>query len=440
MFEVKGKYGKAIVTIDKIDDNTKEQIQAMCNHPASNESIAIMPDTHLGKGCVIGFTMPMKNKIVPNWIGVDVGCGMLSIQTNLSADEIADKLKELDVMVRKKVPMGFNIHNDTSIFNYWKAEFSYDINKQLKKFHKIWEYRYGVKKFVPILNFEDYLSKFVENTNRIVRSLGTLGGGNHFIEFCRSEKTGDMVFTIHTGSRNFGKQVCDFHQKRAWDNLNPSTQRQKYVDSLKADPNVNKKDIQRLVIEWINKNVVSEIDKNNAYLTGDDMYDYLYDMVVAQTYAKWNRLMIAISITEELKSMFDLDYKFDLIRSECDSIHNFISFEDFVIRKGSTSANVDEELVIPLNSRDGTMLCRGLGNRAWNCSAPHGAGRIMSRKKAISTISKSKAEDVMSDVYASVTPQDESPLCYKDADMIKNAIQDTCSVEDVFIPLINFKS
>jgi RNA-splicing ligase RtcB len=440
MFEVKGKYGRALVTIDNIDENTKDQIQLMCNHPASNDQISIMPDTHLGKGCVIGFTMPMGNKIVPNWIGVDVGCGVLSTSLNMVASKISDKLESLDKSIRKEVPMGFNIRRDLSVYNEWADTFLHNINKKLEKFHKAYEYRFGLKEFKPVDNFETYLLKFVDNPNRILRSLGTVGGGNHFLEFCKSEKFGNLIFTVHTGSRNFGKQVCDYHQKKAWDQLNPDVLRKNYIDSIKKDPDIPKKDIQRLIQEWNQNNVEQEIDKHSAYLTGDDMYEYLYDMVVAQTYARFNRLIIALDVIDIVKTNNNVDKFCNFILDECDSIHNFISFKNFVIRKGSTSADPGENLVIPLNSRDGTLMCSGLGNRAWNCSAPHGAGRLMSRKRAIESISTEKATDVMDGVYASVTPQDESPLCYKDADMIKSAIQDTCVIEDRFIPIINFKS
>lgn len=438
--KIKGKYTTAFVTIDELDEGTLNQIHSMVDHPAATNPIAIMPDTHLGKGCVIGFTMELADKVVPNWIGVDIGCGMVTAFTNIDESlflTMESKL-EFDRKVRKVVPMGFNVNNYVSSC-FKDGSFIDELNDNIVKFHAKYIKRYGEANtgMLQLFNnerFESYLDKFRGDKGRILRSLGTLGGGNHFIELGIVESTEKLAITVHTGSRNLGKLVCDFHQDKAHQilELDRSFRKHNYIDQLKQS-GVSGEELGRKIKEYDKDNPIKNISKHEAFLYGLNVYDYLFDMVVAQTYAKWNRKEIILNILEILGLGID-----DVETVE--SVHNFIDFEDFTIRKGAIRSYNCEKMVIPFNSRDGILICEGKSNKEWNYSAPHGSGRTKSRKKAKQEISKELASEVMSGVFATETPQDESPLCYKDASFIEDAIGPTATIINRIKPLINFKA
>lgn len=438
-----GKYTDATVTIDKIDNGTIDQIQQMCNHVVCTNPIAIMPDTHLGKGCVIGFTMEVNDKIIPNYVGVDVGCGMQSVKYDILATDFFkdDEDKGLfDRFVRKLVPMGFNIHSRISpALN--GLDFYIKLNDNLRSFHTKYVERFGNEIAVPLKtidtlkDFESYLGKFGNKTERILSSLGTLGGGNHFIE-CSEGLDGKFWVTVHTGSRNFGKQICDFHQNKAWDLVEQHRKdgKAEYIATFKAKVDLgdfNIQDIDSAIKGYDNLVGYDNITKQDAFLEGLDAYEYYYDMVVGQTYADWNRK----AIHDEIATLI-----FAKPIEAVSSTHNYIDFNDFVIRKGAISSYKGSKMIIPFNSLDGILICEGKSNQDWNYSAPHGAGRIMSRTQAKNSITSDEAKAVMESVYASETPIDESPLCYKDPAMIENAIEPTATIVDRLKPVLNFKA
>jgi RNA-splicing ligase RtcB len=447
MITVNGKYTSAMVTVDELDENALAQIKSMCDHPSCTNPIAIMPDTHLGKGCVIGFTMELGDKVVPNYVGVDVGCGMLTTYLNKPMDHLFFKKQkeDFDADVRKVVPMGFNIGTDLPRC-FKDGTFLADLNWRLRVFHAGFVNKYGtvnalpcpLDTFLDISEFEAYADRFDGNVDRIMNSLGSLGGGNHFIEVGQSEKTGKMAITVHTGSRNFGKQVCDYHQNKAWAIIEDTKKNKKkeYVDGLVADMEdgeLSPADMPMAIREFDRVHQVSGITKVDAFLEGADMYEYLFDMVIAQTYASWNRKVIM----EKIIALFEQP---DIVVDKIESIHNFIDFNDFVVRKGAIRSYKGEDMIIPFNSRDGILICRGKSNADWNCSAPHGAGRVKARGVASREISKELAAEVMSGVFATETPADESPLCYKKAEFIEGAIAPTADIIDRIKPIINFKA
>lgn len=249
------------------------------------------------------------------------------------------------------------------------------------------------------------------------------------------ESTGKIALTVHTGSRNFGKQVCDYHQNKAWMQIQQKKTVDKinYIQKLKYD-GISGKELAYKITQYTAKFQTDGITKNDAFLTGKDMYEYMYDMVIAQTYASWNRKTI---ITNILKLFNEYEYKnIEYI----ESVHNYIDMDDFVIRKGSIRSYTGEKMIIPFNSHDGILICEGKSNEEWNNSAPHGAGRLLSRSEANRTLTDDDVKNAMVGVFASETPTDESPLCYKSADFIENAIKPTAEVINRIKPIINFKA
>ena len=333
-----------------------------------------MPDTHEGKGSVIGFTFKLNEYVVPNVVGVDIGCGMLSY--NLGKAIIS--LEKIDDHIKRLIPSGRNIRLTPDL---------------------LWN------------NYEDLLDQVNEisdklniQKNYVINSIGSLGGGNHFIEI-GSDPDDNKWVTIHSGSRNFGLQVCNYYQKRAKELM-----KKMFVGS-------GYKDLEFLPIE----------EKSGK--------DYLHDMMVAQQYAKLNRL----AMLRTIGIILGLDINFD---ETIESIHNYISPKDNIIRKGATSAHNGEKVIIPFNMRDGIAMCTGKGNFLWNCSAPHGAGRIYSRRKAKEEISLHQYKSQMEGIYSSCINEktlDESPGAYKDKDSILKAIEETVEINFLIKPIYNFK-
>ncbi len=376
MIEFEGKYCTAIVFTDELDTNAKDQIITLINHPAFEGSkVRIMPDVHAGAGCVIGFTAEMRDIVVPNLVGVDIGCGMLT--TKLGKKDI--DLQALDDFLRKKIPAGFSVNKelDTSLCN-------------------------------PTNEVEAFSEKVIStcgkidiNISRILRSIGSLGGGNHFIEVNEDDK-GDKYLVIHSGSRNFGYRIADYHQKKA-------------------------------VGICASKGV--KVEKSLAYLQGESKSEYMNDMTLAQEYASRNRQAI-------LKKIMHVFLHIDPIQS-FETIHNYIHPEDNIIRKGAISAYTNEKILIPLNMRDGSVLATGKGNPEWNYSAPHGAGRILSRTAAKSTLSMEKFKREMKGVFSTSVRKDtldESPMAYKDKSVILDASGESIEIIDVIKPIYNFKA
>jgi len=444
MQTITGKYTTALVTIDDVEEQAIDQIRKMCSHPACTEPIVVMPDTHLGLGCVIGFTMPIGDKIVPNFIGVDIACSMQSVRFDIDADDIFedDKSKaKFNRSIRQAIPMGFNVHKETHR-NLKGGNFYKELNENLRKFHMKYVNRYGddkadtLKYIEDLMAFETHVDKFGGNKGRILSALGTLGGGNHFIEASKDE-TGALWITTHSGSRNFGKQVCDFHQNKAWKTVQDRKIRgkQEYIASLKEQikrGEFSQSDMPEALTTYDRTYQVGGITKIDAFLEGKDMYEYLYDMVICQTWARWSHDSMFEEIYKILVDVEPLEIVF--------TSHNYINFGDFVIRKGAIASYKDQKMVIPFNAVDGILICEGKSNPDWNFSACHGAGRVMSRSQAKKTITPEQAKEVMGDVYASETPVDESKLCYKDATMIEKAIAPTAKILYRLKPIVNFKA
>ena len=372
MFVMKGKYNFAHIMIDVIDETTKEQIQGFLNHPAFvNTYIAIMPDCHAGKGAVVGFTMKMNDYIIPNIVGVDIGCGMLS--RKFAIDNI--DLPKFDEFIKKNIPSGFSINNNIaeSTGLYFKDE---------------------VQEVCKNISLEDY--------KKALRAIGSLGGGNHFIEIGKDSENNYWV-TIHSGSRNFGLKVANYYQSIAKANLKKYFIGNEYKD-----------------LEFL--------------LTNEkDGQDYIRDLKVAQKFASLNRWEMMDRITKYLgySSL-----------QEIESVHNFIG-DDNIIRKGATPARENELVIIPFNMRDGLAICKGRGSSIYNYSAPHGAGRILSRTQAKKELSVVTFKEQMKDIYtttATVETIDEAPGAYKDKQIIIDNIKDTVDIIDFVKPVYNFKA
>ena len=367
MIEINGAYASAIVYTDEIEASAEGQIRALCDQPfAAGSKIRIMPDVHTGKGCTIGTTMTVGEYVVPNLVGVDIGCGMDVVLLK----EKRVNLPALDAFISKNIPHGRDVREKAH-----RNSGQIDIS-ELECFQYI-------------------------DTRRAAESIGTLGGGNHFIELDRDEE-GNLYLVIHTGSRNLGLQVAEYYQKLAYERVGGRSQ--------------------------------TEIPFELAYLTGEDRDRYLHDMAVMQQYAALNRRTIRDCILDGLK-LHEAEF--------FTTVHNYIDLEHGILRKGSVSARAGERLLIPLNMRDGALICVGLGNDDWNQSAPHGAGRLFSRTQAESSFTLSAFRKSMEGIYTSTVSQDtldECPMAYKDPQTIIAAIGDTVQIEKQSRPIYNFKS
>lgn len=392
---------------ENIEYEALNQIHTLVKQPAfSNCKVRIMPDVHAGAGCVIGFTADLGDKVIPNIVGVDIGCGMLTIE--LGKDEI--DLETVDKIIREYVPSGRNVHEGRQV--------QFDKIKELRCFREL------------------------KDTKRLERSIGTLGGGNHFIEIDIDDESTKYLI-IHTGSRNLGKQVAEYYQNLAIDLMRGKDKLFEMQEKLIADYKAQgrKKEIQSAIKELhrkFNPNPLG-IPKELCYLTGKYREDYLHDMEICQHFAAINRYEIANIIVGNLFGC-DIAY-WNLPMFE--TIHNYIEFGTNMVRKGAISAKKDEPLLIPINMRDGCILGKGKGNEDWNCSAPHGAGRIMSRSKAKETVSLEEFEKSMKGIFTTSVSQstiDESPMVYKPIEEIVTNIVDTVEIVKIIKPIYNYKA
>ena len=403
---------------DNIEQEAIDQINILLEQPAFADcKVRIMPDVHAGAGCVIGFTADLGDKVIPNIVGVDIGCGMFTVELGRIDTGINGKTdssivnyvtdidyEKLDNVIRTCIPSGRNVHEE---INYIFSEL-----KNLRCYNKL------------------------KNIDWLERSMGTLGGGNHFIEIDEGFE-GRKYLVIHTGSRNLGKQVADYYQNLAVELMIGRDKLAYERDRLIAEykDQGRSSEIQDAIKELRNtwRKKTNDIPKELCYLTGKYRDDYIYDMKICQRFAKQNRLMIA------LKIMLSMGwYSIDLF----ETVHNYID-ESNMIRKGAISAKKGEKVLIPINMRDGSLLCVGKGNEDWNCSAPHGAGRIMSRSKARESISMESFRESMTGIYTTSVCEstiDESPMAYKPMNEIINNIKDTVDILDVLKPVYNFKA
>ncbi len=398
MFEIKGKINTAVCYAKVVEDEAIEQIRRMCDYEFTEGSkIRIMPDVHAGKGCTIGTTMTVTDKAVPNIVGVDIGCGMYTV--NLGKDDIDfGKLDE----AAHFVPSGMNV---------WEGR----------------QERFDLTKLLCYRSLRD--------TKRLERSLGTLGGGNHFIEVDRA-KDGTNYLVIHSGSRNLGKQVAEIYQQLAIDlNKGKETyfkERDDIIREYKAAG--RRKEIQAALeaISWNKREATMPEDL--CFLYGSYLEDYLADVEICQTFAKRNREKIA-EVLLERTGMSGTD--------SFHTIHNYIDTEEMILRKGAIAAHEGEKVLIPINMRDGSVLAVGKGNSEWNYSAPHGAGRIMSRKKAKENLNLDDYKHEMEGIYTTSVNEatlDEAPMAYKSLEDIIDVIKESVTVIDVMKPIYNFKA
>lgn len=389
-----------------VEQEAVDQIELLLAQDAFKDcKVRIMPDVHAGKGCVIGFTADLGEKVIPNIVGVDIGCGMLCV--SLGQTDI--DFEKLDNVIRSYVPSGRDVHEGKII--------RFDELQELKCYREL------------------------RDTKRLERSIGTLGGGNHFIEVDVAED-GYKYLVIHTGSRNLGKQVADYYQNLAFELMSGKDKLYEEQDRLiKEYKSAGRKSEIQSAIAELHRNfkaVNPNIPKDLCYLEGKYREDYLHDMRICQKFAYINRVMIAQIICNHMGWGVDADMP-DYF--EC--IHNYIDHDSNIVRKGAISAKYGEKVLIPINMRDGCIIGTGKGNEDWNCSAPHGAGRVMSRTKAKELVSLEEFEKAMDGIYTTsvnTSTIDESPMAYKTMDEIIGNIKDTVEIVDIIKPIYNFKA
>lgn len=400
MMLIEGKHNTAKVFTDIIEESAIQQIKLLCDQEFTKGSkIRIMPDVHTGAGCTIGTTMTIKDCIVPNLVGVDIGCGMEVVKIKNSYIE----LEKLDKLIHSKIPAGFNIRKTPH-----KYADSIDLEKlRCKDEGKI-------------------------NLDRAIKSIGTLGGGNHFIEAGKDE-AGQIYIVIHSGSRHLGNEVAKFYQDQAYKSLNKNTSAdiERLIAEYKAAG--RQKEIQS-AIAALRAQVLTDIPKSLAYVSGQLMEDYLHDMELVQRFAYLNRKAMMEEIIKGMKLK---------IEDQFTTIHNYIDTTNMILRKGAVSAQKGEKLFIPINMRDGSLICIGKGNEDWNYSAPHGAGRLMSRNVAKNSFTVSEFKKEMKGIYTTTINKDtldECPMAYKRMEDIVNNIQDTVEIVNRIKPIYNFKA
>ncbi len=435
MIRLEGKYNQDCkVFIDEVEEGALDLIRGILdNEISAGVPVRIMPDTHVGVGIVIGFTMPVTTMLNPNYIGVDIGCSVTSHK--LDKRLTPGMLPELDKKIRAAVPMGMEIRTPETFDDWWVEPYLADVNGNIRLFQAEWTKRFGEEKAAFTID-RDYIDvlciKVGIGKDVFYRSVGTLGGGNHFIE--AGESTGDNshYLTIHSGSRNFGLKVCKYHAKKMTAH---TTLPREYHDEFRAitQNTIPTSDIPAKIKELKKR---FRLGEKEYLLQGDDMYEYLVDMVIAQTYARYNHKAMTKSIFEALGA----DYG---IAESVYSMHNFIDTTDWIIRKGAIRAYEGEKMVIPFNMCDGLLICEGRSNPDWNFSAPHGAGRILSRSRAAKTLAMDDFSKEMEGIYSTSVCEetlDESPMAYKDKDVIIEAIRDTAAIIDTVKPILNIKA
>lgn len=397
MIEITGKHNSAKVFTNNADVTTQEQIKDLCDREEyAGSKIRIMPDTHAGAGCTIGTTMTIEDKLSPNLVGVDIGCGVTVAYIHRDKSEI--NFDQLDSVIRQHVPSGGEIRTRAHKF----------VNKQTR--------------------LNDVIAPFSMKTAEL--SIGTLGGGNHFLEVNEVEE-GVVALVVHSGSRNLGAKVAKHYQKTAYDRLtNMVDEKKRVIEELKAAG--REKEIQATLKGM----VAPKISKSRAFLKGDDFKHYIHDMGIAQEYAETNRRAM---LNEIIKHM---DWGYDLLRVTS-TVHNYIDIENMILRKGAISARAGEEVIIPINMRDGSIIAVGRGNADWNYSGPHGAGRVLSRKKAKEQLKLEDFQGTMKDVWTSsvvAETLDEAPMAYKPMEEIVANIQEAVTIKKIIKPLYNFKA
>lgn len=405
MITIKGKFAEAVVYAQTAEQSATDQIELLCSQEfTKGAKIRIMPDVHAGTGCVIGFTANLGEMVIPNIVGVDIGCGMICVKLgNIDID-----FNKLDEIIRKFVPSGTAVHEGR------------------------------ISRYPALQQMHCYRS--LKDSKRIERSIGTLGGGNHFIEIDTDEDDCKYL-VIHTGSRNLGKQVADYYQDMAYDILCGKDklfeEQKRIIEEYKATGRRTEIQdaIKKLKSEFIAK--TPDIPKELCYLTGEYRQMYLDDMAVCQDFAQLNRKVIANLILSNYLGRDVREFE------SFETVHNYIDLENNIVRKGAVSAKKNEMLLIPINMRDGSLICIGKGNAEWNYSAPHGAGRLMSRGTARDSLSIDEYQKEMAGIFSTCVAEstlDESPMAYKNKEEIISQITPTAEIISQIKPIYNFKA
>ena len=398
MIEIRGKYNEAKIFADVVDSASIAQVQELCNQEfTAGSRIRLMPDIHAGAGCTIGTTMTIADKVVPNLVGVDIGCGMETVRIREGRLE----LQKLDKLIQEKIPSGFAIRD-------------------------------SAHPYLSQIDLTELCCARHVDLLRAERSIGTLGGGNHFIEVDRDDD-GNLYLVVHSGSRHLGVEVASHYQQAGYKALNRADDAsvEALIARMKAEGREKEipKEIKRL------KNArQTRIPKALAYVSGDLFAQYIHDMRIVQRFAMLNRQAMVDVIVKGMKLH---------VEEQFSTIHNYIDTDARILRKGAVSAKAGERLLIPINMRDGSLLCVGKGNADWNFSAPHGAGRLMSRADARQSFTVSAFKKQMAGVYTTSVSKatlDECPMAYKGMEDILNQIGPTADVEKILRPIYNFKA
>lgn len=472
--EIEGEYTSADVKTDEVDEATVEQIEEIVDHEAFRNDVRIMPDAHKGAGTVVGFTMPLGNRVPPNTVGVDIGCGMTAYSLGEGAWSREDA-EEIDSRIRERVPMGRETFGDRGFDHGYHLVNDFPWDDCERKLSSLDE-ALGIGIESPGYGkgyFMNLCERVGESVSRVIYSLGTLGGGNHFIEVSESSETGEHWVVVHSGSRGIGLSIAEYWQERAHEACDdrPDAVRDMLED---IDPRYYKFDLDEVSDEGLLNRVlggmgedwkdmdsvrdihdgeperidevhgqlvsISEYAVENAdgspldYLEGDEREGYLVDMVFAQTYAEENRRLICDAVAEVLDGE---------VRDTINSTHNYIDFDDLVIRKGATSVHEGERGVIPFDMSRGSVIVEGKGNDDWNSSAPHGSGRRGSRRWAHDEFDLDSFERSMEGVFSTSVKEetlDECPGAYKDADVVLERIDETAEVVDSLRPVHAIKA
>jgi RNA-splicing ligase RtcB len=430
MIELKGKYNKdcKIFTDDVEPDALSTIYRILDSVVSENLPIRICPDVHQGVGIVIGFTMPLGRMLSPTFVGVDIGC---SINGGIFKSDKNFNLKKIDEEIRNSIPMGFNVNKESQIklSDYPLTDVQILVDSFVKKYNKKFEVNYE-----NVVIDEKWLSSFVKRIDmdftKFVNSLSSLGGGNHYIELAVNN-LGEYLVSVHSGSRNLGQKVCNYHVNQSKLQINFS--QEEYAKKLE---DIKETFDKKSIPEKINKlREEMNIGSNKEYLQDKYLFNYLIDMIFTQHYASLNRALMM----EKIKNILGIK-KFD---KTIETVHNYIDFstDDFMIRKGSISAKKDEICLIPISQKFGTFLVKAKGNKDWNESLCHGAGRTMSRSEAKTKISVEQVERSMKGIVCRVNKNvvDESEFCYKKPDFIKNAIFDNAEIISTYTPILNLK-
>jgi RNA-splicing ligase RtcB len=400
MIELQGKYNTAKIFADTADDASFAQVKLLLDQEfVSGSRIRMMPDIHAGAGCTIGTTMTIADKVVPNLVGVDIGCGMETVVVK----EKHLELQKLDKLIYEKIPSGFQIREKAhSYFEQIESDFN-----RLNCFRHI-------------------------NGDRAQKSIGTLGGGNHFIEADKDDE-GNIYLVVHSGSRHLGVEVAEYYQQEGYRALNKTTK--KDIDQMIAQLKQEGRETEiQSRIEERKGAVFTTIPKTLAYVSGELFDQYIHDMKIVQMYADINRKAMMREIVKGMKLH---------VKDQFTTVHNYIDTASMILRKGAVSAKKGEKLLIPINMRDGSLICTGRGNADWNESAPHGAGRLMSRSMAKQSFTVSEFKKQMQGIYStSINKEtlDECPMAYKGLDSIVNNISDTADIVTRIMPIYNFKA